>query len=113
MMERKERPQEAEVASLKQYLDNWKHHPSILAYDQLLLESQQLSLMIEFFESNEGHLLESIDHVASIYNKLEEQQKKVFDIAHKRDQATKLQAEVIVTVEKRDTQALLMTENRK
>ncbi|KAI8369905.1 hypothetical protein EDC96DRAFT_503801 [Choanephora cucurbitarum] len=93
MMERKERPQEAEVASLKQYLDNWKHHPSILAYDQLLLESQQLSLMIEFFESNESHLLESIDHVASIYNKLEEQQKKVFDIAHKRDQAAKLQAE--------------------
>ncbi|KAI8373837.1 hypothetical protein BD560DRAFT_393734 [Blakeslea trispora] len=93
MMEKRERPKEEDVAYLRQYLDNWKQQPSIEAYDQLLLESQQLSLMIEFLESNESHLLESIDHVASIYNKLEEQQKKVFDIAHKRDQATKLQAE--------------------
>ncbi|KAG1244026.1 hypothetical protein G6F68_015614 [Rhizopus microsporus] len=52
--------------------------------------------MADFFEKNEGHLLEEIDTVASIYGKLEEQQsKKIFDFSQKRDQILKLQAEIL------------------
>lgn len=68
----------------------------IEAYDAVLSESQKSSLMIEFLEENESHLLKEIDR--DINSVLEEQQgKKEFDLAPKREQALKLQAEVQCT----------------
>lgn len=80
---------------LQETLQKCSLHPMIKEYDQVLEESKKLTLMADFFEKNEGHLLEEIDTVASIYGKLEEQQsKKIFDFSQKRDQILKLQAEV-------------------
>ncbi|RCH83815.1 E3 ubiquitin-protein ligase bre1 [Rhizopus stolonifer] len=92
MIEKKESC--GDVSTNREDFMRWKTHPLIETFDALWMESQQSSLMIEFLEKNESHLLEEIDRVASIYNKLEEQQqKKLYDIAHKREQASKLQAE--------------------
>jgi E3 ubiquitin-protein ligase BRE1 len=83
------------VKALEQQLKKWKSFSLMETFDSLLDESQKSTLMIEFLEKNESHLLEEIDRVAGIYGKLEEQQnKKVFDLTQKRDQALKLQAEV-------------------
>lgn len=83
------------VEVLEQQIKKWKSFSLVEKFDSLLDESQKSTLMIEFLEKNESHLLEEIDRVAGIYGKLEEQQnKKVFDLGQKRDQALKLQAEV-------------------
>lgn len=80
---------------MKQILEKYKKDPLWEVYDQVKTDSQVLAMMIEFLEKNEGHLLQEIDRVAGIYGKLEEQQnKKVFDLAQKKDQALKLQTEV-------------------
>lgn len=96
MIEKRTTPMHlSSVTALEQQLDKWKSNALIEAFDSISNESQKSSLMIEFLEKNESHLLEEIDRVAGIYGKLEEQQsKKVFDLAQKRDQALKLQAEV-------------------
>ncbi|RCI03797.1 E3 ubiquitin-protein ligase bre1, partial [Rhizopus stolonifer] len=84
-----------DTESLQKSLEKCNSHPLVKEYDQVLEESRKATLMADFFEKNEGHLLEEIDRVASIYGKLEEQQgKKVFDFSQKRDQILKLQAEV-------------------
>jgi uncharacterized protein (DUF2225 family) len=83
------------VKALEEQIKKWRSFSLVETFDSLLDESQKSTLMIEFLEKNESHLLEEIDRVAGIYGKLEEQQnKKVFDLAQKRDQALKLQAEV-------------------
>ncbi|CEP17270.1 hypothetical protein [Parasitella parasitica] len=84
----------ASAPVLEQQLSKWESNSLIEAYDSVASQSQKSNLMIEFLEKNEGHLLEEIDRVAGIYGRLEEQQsRKVFDLAQKRDQALKLQAE--------------------
>ncbi|CAO3662318.1 unnamed protein product [Rhizopus stolonifer] len=85
-----------DTESLQKSLEKCNLHPLVKEYDQVLEESRKATLMADFFEKNEGHLLEEIDRVASIYGKLEEQQgKKVFDFSQKRDQILKLQAEIL------------------
>ncbi|KAI8981920.1 hypothetical protein BDF20DRAFT_864001 [Mycotypha africana] len=80
--------------ALEKQIEQWKSNPLLRSYDSVLEETKKSQLVIDFLESNESQLLEEIDRVARIYNKLEEQQnKKVFDLAPKRDQALKLQAE--------------------
>ncbi|KAI9336049.1 hypothetical protein BD770DRAFT_332246, partial [Pilaira anomala] len=82
------------AVDLDQDLKKWKSNALVQSYDSYLEEAQKATLMIEFLEKNESHLLEEIDRVASIYGKLEEQQgKKVFDFVYKRDQLLKIQAE--------------------
>lgn len=79
---------------LERQLKEWKSNPLISSFDKHLEDAQKSTLMIEFLEKNEGHLLEEIDRVAGIYGRLEEQQnKKVFDLTAKRDHILKLQAE--------------------
>ncbi|KAI8047379.1 hypothetical protein BDF21DRAFT_434267 [Thamnidium elegans] len=93
MIEKKITPSFTSVG-LQQNLEKWRSNPLVQSYDYYLEDAQKATLMIEFLEKNESHLLEEIDRVASIYGKLEEQQgKKVFDLAYKRDQALKIQAE--------------------
>ncbi|KAI9250732.1 hypothetical protein BY458DRAFT_559644 [Sporodiniella umbellata] len=82
--------------SLQKALEKHSSHALVKEYDQALEESRKATLMADFFEKNEGHLLEEIDRVASIYGKLEEQQsKRIFDFNQKRDQILKLQAETL------------------
>jgi DNA repair exonuclease SbcCD ATPase subunit len=80
--------------AMKQLLTQFKADPAIVAYDQVKTEADIVAMMNDFLEKNESHLLQEIDRVAGIYGKLEEQQNKhVFDLAQKRDQAVKLQTE--------------------
>lgn len=96
MIEKRTTPMHlSSLTALEQQLGKWKSNTLIEEFDSISNETQKSNLMIEFLEKNEGHLLEEIDRVAGIYDRLEEQQnKKVFDLAQKRDQALKLQAEV-------------------
>ncbi|KAL9536971.1 hypothetical protein MBANPS3_012201 [Mucor bainieri] len=93
MIERRTMPMHlSSVSVLEEQLNKWNSNALIEAYDAVLSESQKSSLMIEFLEENESHLLKEIDR--DINSILEEQQnKKEFDLAPKRDQALKLQAE--------------------
>ncbi|KAG2204484.1 hypothetical protein INT46_005413 [Mucor plumbeus] len=95
MIEKRTTPMHlSSLTALEQQLGKWKSNTLIEEFDSISNETQKSNLMIEFLEKNEGHLLEEIDRVAGIYDRLEEQQnKKVFDLAQKRDQALKLQAE--------------------
>lgn len=96
LMEKKETQESHfDIKAMQQALEKWSSHSLVKQYDQIYEDSQKSALMVDFLEKNESHLLEEIDRVASIYGKLEEQQsKKVFDFAQKRDQMLKLQAEV-------------------
>ncbi|CAO3649476.1 unnamed protein product [Mucor fragilis] len=93
MIERRTMPMHlSSVPVLEEQLNKWSSNTLIEAYDAVLSESQKSSLMIEFLEENESHLLKEIDR--DINSVLEEQQgKKEFDLAPKREQALKLQAE--------------------
>lgn len=94
MIERRTMPMHlSSVSVLEDQLNKWNSNALIEAYDAVLSESQKSSLMIEFLEENESHLLKEIDR--DINSILEEQQgKKEFDLSLKREQALKLQAEV-------------------
>lgn len=94
MIERRTMPMHlSSVPVLEEQLSKWNSNALIEAYDAVLSESQKSSLMIEFLEENESHLLKEIDR--DINSILEEQQgKKEFDLTPKREQALKLQAEV-------------------
>lgn len=93
MIERRTMPMHlSSVPVLEEQLNKWNSNALIEAYDAVLSEAQKSSLMIEFLEENESHLLKEIDR--DINSILEEQQgKKEFDLAPKREQALKLQAE--------------------
>ncbi|KAK4521541.1 uncharacterized protein ATC70_012157 [Mucor velutinosus] len=93
MIERRTTPMHlSSVSVLEEQLNKWSSNALIQAYDVVLSESQKSSLMIDFLEENESHLLKEIDR--DINSVLEEQQgKKEFDLAPKREQALKLQAE--------------------
>ncbi|EPB88156.1 hypothetical protein HMPREF1544_04988 [Mucor circinelloides 1006PhL] len=93
MIERRTMPMHlSSVSVLEDQLNKWNSNALIEAYDAVLSESQKSSLMIEFLEENESHLLKEIDR--DINSILEEQQgKKEFDLSLKREQALKLQAE--------------------
>ncbi|CEG62901.1 hypothetical protein RMATCC62417_00143 [Rhizopus microsporus] len=97
LMEKKETQESHfDIKAMQQALEKWSSHSLVKQYDQIYEDSQKSALMVDFLEKNESHLLEEIDRVASIYGKLEEQQsKKVFDFAQKRDQMLKLQAEIL------------------
>lgn len=93
MIEKKS-PRPLQPQNMDQHLKEWESNPLVQSLDTYIEEAQKSTLMIEFLEKNEGHLLEEIDRVAGIYGRLEEQQgKKVFDLTAKREQISKLQAE--------------------
>ncbi|KAI8145987.1 hypothetical protein BJV82DRAFT_655494 [Fennellomyces sp. T-0311] len=64
--------------------------------DKRSSESDKLQLMIDFFVKNETQLMTLIDRAGTIFTQLEEQSSKpIFDLTHKNEQKTKLQAEKI------------------